>query len=145
MTKNLWTPEQDQYLRDHWQEMSDEEMAAVVGHPLTSTKARRGKLGLYERKGYRGKDWSPEELAYIHEVWGEKTVPEIARKLGRSINAVNRTDFPIIIDGTSDECAKALNRSRSSFYCMVDRVRKGKNKRYTVLQRMVDEEDIEDG
>lgn len=57
----------------------------------------------------------------------------------------NRTDFPIIIDGTADECAKALNRSRNSFYCMVDRVRKGKNKRYTVLQRMVDEEDAEDG
>lgn len=57
----------------------------------------------------------------------------------------NRTDLPIIIDGTADECAKALKRSRNSFYCMVDRVRKGKNKRYTVLQRMVDEEDTEDG
>lgn len=86
--KNYWTPEQDQFLRDHWQEMSDEEMAANVGHPLTSTKARRGKLGLYERKGYRGKDWSQEELDYIREVWGQKTIPEIARKLGRSINAV---------------------------------------------------------
>lgn len=53
----------------------------------------------------------------------------------------NRTDFPIIIDGTANECAKALKRSRSSFYCMVDRVRKGRNKRYTVLQRMVDVEE----
>ena len=86
--KNYWTPEQDQFLRDHWQKMSDEEMAANVGHPLTSTKARRGKLGLYERKGYRGKDWSQEELDYIREVWGQKTIPEIAKKLGRSINAV---------------------------------------------------------
>jgi len=88
MGKNLWTPEQDQFLRDHWQEMSDEEMAANVGHPLTSTKARRGKLGLYERKGYRGKDWSKEELDYIRDVWGEKTIPEIAKKLGRTIEAV---------------------------------------------------------
>lgn len=86
--KNLWTPEQDQFLRDHWQEMSDEELAGNVGHPLTSTRARRGKLGLCERKGYRGKDWSKEELDYIREVWGQKTIPEIAKKLGRSINAV---------------------------------------------------------
>ncbi len=53
----------------------------------------------------------------------------------------NRTDDPIIIDGTADQCAKALKRSVNSFYCMVGRVRKGKNKRYTVLQRMADEED----
>ena len=55
----------------------------------------------------------------------------------------NRTDFPLIIDGTADECAAALNRSRGSFYCLVDRVRQGKNKRYSILQRMVDEEDDE--
>lgn len=54
----------------------------------------------------------------------------------------NRTDFPLIIDGTADECAKVLRRSRNSFYCMVDRVRKGKNKRFTVLRRMVDEDDL---
>ena len=35
-----------------------------------------------------GKNWTREELDYIREVWGEKTVPEIAAKLGRSINAV---------------------------------------------------------
>lgn len=57
----------------------------------------------------------------------------------------NRTDFPLIIDGTAEECARVLNRSRDSFYSMVDRVRKGKNKRYTVLKRMVDEEDSEYG
>ena len=53
----------------------------------------------------------------------------------------NKTDFPVIIDGTADECARALNRSRNSFYCLVNRVRKGRNKRYTILQRMVDEEE----
>lgn len=83
-----WTQAQDDYLRAHWQEQSDEDMAAAVGHPLSSTKARRGKLGLRHRKGSRGKDWSQAELDYIAEVWGEKTVPEIARHLRRSINAV---------------------------------------------------------
>ena len=35
-----------------------------------------------------GKNWTASELDYLHEVWGEKTIPEIAKKLGRSINAV---------------------------------------------------------
>jgi hypothetical protein len=56
----------------------------------------------------------------------------------------NKTDFPVIVDGTAEECSKALNRSRNSFYCLVDRVRKGKNRKFTILQRMVDEEDEED-
>lgn len=86
--KNYWTSAQDDYLRAHWQEQSDEELAAAVGHPLSSTMARRGKLGLCHRKGCRGKDWSQKELDYIAEAWGEKTIPEIARHLGRSINAI---------------------------------------------------------
>jgi DNA-binding CsgD family transcriptional regulator len=36
----------------------------------------------------QNRNWTREELDYIREVWGEKTVPEIAAKLGRSINAV---------------------------------------------------------
>ena len=50
----------------------------------------------------------------------------------------NRTDMPIIIDGTAAECAKALNRSKNCFYCMVNRVSKGTNKRYSVMKRMLD-------
>ena len=36
----------------------------------------------------QGRSWTFEELSYVREVWGEKTIPEIAAKLGRSINAV---------------------------------------------------------
>ena len=57
----------------------------------------------------------------------------------------NRTDFPIVVDGTADECARALNRSKGSFYCLVSRVHKGMNKRYAILSRMVDEEETDDG
>lgn len=86
--RNLWTQEQDDYLRAHWQEQSDEELAAAVGHPPSSTQIRRGKLGLCHRKGSRGKDWSQADLDYLAAVWGEKTLPVIARHLHRSINAV---------------------------------------------------------
>lgn len=53
----------------------------------------------------------------------------------------NRTDFPIVIDATAEECARVLKRTRNSFYCLVSRVLKGKNKRYAVLRRFIDEED----
>lgn len=56
----------------------------------------------------------------------------------------NSTDFPLVVDGTAEECARILKRSRNSFYCMVDRVRKGKNKKFTVLTRMVDEDDLDE-
>ncbi len=84
----LWTSDQDAYLQEHWQEQTDEELAAAVGHPVSSTHARRLKLGLRLRNSSKGPDWTDEELNYIHEVWGEKTIPQIARHLGRSINAV---------------------------------------------------------
>lgn len=86
--KNYWTQEHDDFLRAHWQEMSDVELANAVGHTPAATQARRGKLGLRHRQSFKGKDWSQEELDYIRDVWGQKTIPEIAKKLGRTINAV---------------------------------------------------------
>lgn len=53
----------------------------------------------------------------------------------------NKTDRPVIIDGTADECAAALKRSRNSFYCLVNRVAKGRIKKYTILRRFEDEEE----
>lgn len=67
---------------------SDEELAVAVGHPLSSTRARRLKLGLKFRKSCKGPEWTKSELEYLHEAWGAKTIPQIARHLGRSINAV---------------------------------------------------------
>lgn len=56
----------------------------------------------------------------------------------------NRTDYPLVIDASAEECAKALKRSVNSFYCLVSRVLKGRNKRYSVMRRFADEEDCED-
>ena len=56
----------------------------------------------------------------------------------------NKTDKAVIYDGTASECALAMGRSQNSFCCMVDRVRQGKNRRWTVLQRFCDEEDPEE-
>lgn len=83
-----WTPEQDEYIRTHWETEDDEALSAAVGHPVSSTSVRRAKLGLKKRESCKGPAWSQKELDYIQEVWGDKTIPQIARHLGRSINAV---------------------------------------------------------
>ena len=39
----------------------------------------------------------------------------------------NRTDFPIIIDGTAKECARALGITKRSFYNIVVKSKKDKS------------------
>lgn len=53
-----------------------------------------------------------------------------------------KVDLPVIVDGTASECAKALKMSsENSFFSMVARVRSGKNKKYTVMTRFLDEDE----
>lgn len=55
----------------------------------------------------------------------------------------NRTDFPIIVGGSARACAKAMGITLESFYNAVDRSRKGKNKRWTILSEWEDEAEKE--
>lgn len=50
----------------------------------------------------------------------------------------NRTDFPVIVVGTAEECAKAMNLTIESFYCAVSRARSGATKRWTILKEYSD-------
>ena len=53
------------------------------------------------------------------------------------------TDKPIVIHGTSDECAKALDITRDSFYSKIAKQRQGKKPmKYEIFE---DEEDDSDG
>lgn len=51
----------------------------------------------------------------------------------------NKTDFPVIVDGDAKECAKAMGISMRSFYYTVNRVKNGKNKKWTILKSHVNE------
>ena len=52
----------------------------------------------------------------------------------------NRTDVPLIVGGTSKECAAAMGIKRASFYCVKSPNKYvGKKKRWTIF-RMEDEE-----
>lgn len=82
-----WSAEDLAWLKENWQ-LPDTELSEKLGRPVLSIRNKRYSLGLTGKDGCRKADWSKEELDYIREVWGQKTIPEIAKKLGRSINAV---------------------------------------------------------
>lgn len=86
-TRRLWSVEELAWLNENWQ-LPDTELSEKLGRPVKSIRTKRLSLGLVGKDGCRKKDWSKEELDYIREVLGQKTIPEIAKKLGRSINAV---------------------------------------------------------
>lgn len=48
----------------------------------------------------------------------------------------NKTDFPVIVDGTAAECAAAMGLATvKNFYNTVARVRNGSLKKWTILCR----------
>lgn len=56
----------------------------------------------------------------------------------------NRTDFPVIIDGTADECAKAMSLTLSSFYTAVTRCGQGTNKHWEISKRYLDGKSVDE-
>lgn len=51
----------------------------------------------------------------------------------------NKTDFPVIVDGEARKCAKAMGITLDSFYCYVDRRKKGRTpKRWYIEKRYID-------
>lgn len=46
----------------------------------------------------------------------------------------NKTNYPVAINCTAEECAKKMGICFSSFYNCVDRCRKGTNNRWTIIR-----------
>ena len=55
----------------------------------------------------------------------------------------NRTDFPVIVDGTKQEAIKAMGVSPKSFDGTISKARKGENRKWTVLTRKMFSDDEE--
>ena len=53
----------------------------------------------------------------------------------------NKTDAPVIVDGTAKECEKAMGICENSFYCVLSRVRKGINRKWSIFSDLDLEED----
>ena len=51
----------------------------------------------------------------------------------------NRTDELVILDGTAQECARAMNLTIASFYSAVSRAESGQAKRWFILKEFADD------
>lgn len=78
-----WTPEEEQYIRDHWKTQSEAEMAEVLDRPEGAVRTKRRELRCSTQKV-----WTPEEEQYLEEHWGSVSIPGIAKKLNRTVNAI---------------------------------------------------------
>ena len=64
----------------------------------------------------------------------KKGRPQAPYKLYTVYN--NKTDFPVIVDGTAEECAAAMGlATKGNFYNAVAHVRNGSLKKWTILVR----------
>lgn len=89
MGKAAWTNEEIQFLNDNWRAMTDEQLAKHLGRTKSSVLGKRNLLGLLGKDiANRKKSWSEDELARLEEMWGTYTIPQIAKRLGRSNHAV---------------------------------------------------------
>lgn len=79
-----WAEWEVQYLREHWLDMGDEELAKRFGRSVDSVRTKRYTLGIRINPA----DWSADEDAYILEHWDKQTEEQIAEELHRTAHAV---------------------------------------------------------
>lgn len=89
-----WTPEEEQYIRDHWQTQTEAEMAAALDRPEGAVRAKRRGIRCSPKK-----TWLPEEEEYLEEHWGAISLPGLARHLGRTVNAIKVRAFRLGLGG----------------------------------------------
>lgn len=77
-----WTPEEDAYLRENYIRQSYEEMGAAIGRAPGGVQDRCYVLQLFAKK------WTDADVEYLENSWGDVAISTIAKKLGRSVNAV---------------------------------------------------------
>lgn len=92
-----WTPEEEQYIRDHWQTQTEAEMAAALNRPEGAVRTKRRELRCSPQK-----TWLPEEEEYLEEHWGTTSLPGLARYLGRTVNAIKVRAFRMGLGGMLD-------------------------------------------
>ncbi len=82
----LWTPDDDDFLRENWKEMSAADLADLFGASVSAVQARILSLGL--RRAGRPPLWTPEEDAAVKTGFSVLGPSGLARVLGRTETAV---------------------------------------------------------
>lgn len=79
-----WTDDQLQYLREHSRSQPAAAIAAALGRTEGSVRQKRRSLGL---QSYHA-GWTKAEEQFLQDQWGVMSIPAIAKRLNRSVEAV---------------------------------------------------------
>ena len=80
----FWTGKDFRFIRDNWETMSDKEMAAALGRPVSSVESHRQDMGLKRRSKDRHKD----VREYVVAHWKEESDRQIAERFGLPVKTV---------------------------------------------------------
>lgn len=115
--KTKWTHEEDDFLRAHYMDMTDGEIAAALGRSAPGVKSRKYKMRLRSHR-----QWTPEDIAYLQEHWGNVSIPRIAKRLGRSVSAIKQKAVRIGMPGNPIEASDLI-----TFIALIKALGKGKS------------------
>lgn len=76
-----WTAEETAFLQENWH-LPLEDICMRLDRTVQAVQQRGYSMGLYRRR------WTPKEEEYLQENWGKYSIPAIAKKLGKSVNAI---------------------------------------------------------
>lgn len=80
-----WTDEEEAFLKKNHIKHTREELAEMLGRPITSVSSKLSRMGLVT--GQKA-EWSETEIAFLKENYGHMPIEDIAKKLGRSYDSV---------------------------------------------------------
>jgi len=83
-----WNQKDIDWLKENW-ELPDSVLCDNLNRSIGTVRTKRRELGLIGKPNQRKSDWSPDDIDAMREMWGSKTIPQIAKKLGRSETAIN--------------------------------------------------------
>jgi DNA-binding CsgD family transcriptional regulator len=83
-----WTAREDRQLRQLYPKHTPTEIAERLGRTLSSVRGRMYKIGILVRRTPKPPTWTAKEDRLLKQLYGRRTLEEIAERLGRSVNAV---------------------------------------------------------
>lgn len=85
-----WTDDEINFLKEHYVDMTSEEMTKYINHSVAAINTQRGRLKLV-----RNEVWSDEEINYLKTHFESMTHAEIGNQLNRTEQAVRAKCFDL--------------------------------------------------
>ena len=158
--RRRWTKSEEDYLTDHFDHQTDEELADNLNRSVEAVQNRRRKLGLYMRNTT---PWSQQEINSLKQQYQDSTNAELGEQLGRKSFAVKTmkqklgltqnqkqwtddddTFLATHLHLTDQELGEALHTTASSVENRRQRLNLSKVRRWTKEERQFILDHIED-